>query len=76
MSFSPANFVKIAADSIGQLRRSDVWRVLNSCPSAHLQDMARFIRQNRPEYADEIDDCLWEIHDELMAECGAADPRA
>jgi hypothetical protein len=45
--FNPENFVKIAADNIGQLRRCDVDRVLSTVPPEHFQAMSDYIVENR-----------------------------
>jgi len=53
----------IAADSIEQLRKIDVYRVITSTPAIFRTDMAGRIKAARPDLAQEVD--------EVMAEAGA-----
>ena len=54
----PDFIFKIAADSIGQLRRSDVERVLDNCSDEELQPTAAWIVQQRPDLAARVQDEL------------------
>lgn len=62
--FDPANHITIAADSIEQLRRSDVYRVLQAAPQGRQQQVANFIRKHRPELSGEIHDAEIDIAEE------------
>lgn len=54
-------YIKMAADSIEKLRKSDVYRVLmESNGKAVRPKLANWIKVNRPDLADEVDDCLSE----------------
>jgi hypothetical protein len=52
----PDFIIKIAADSIAQLRRSDVERVLENCSDEELQPTAKWIVENRPDLAAKVED--------------------
>jgi len=52
--------IKIAADSIEQLRRCDVFRLLDTYADDR-QDMAEYIRHHRPDLAGEVTDCLMDL---------------
>ena len=58
--FNVEAFIKIAADSIEQLRKPDVYRLIESVPLAHLPALCRFIKENRQDLAEEVDDVLAE----------------
>ena len=55
----PDFIIKIAADSVAQLRRSDVERVFDTCTDEELQPTATYIMQHRPDLdakvAEELD---------------------
>lgn len=54
-------YIKVAADSIGALRRVDVYRVLvESNRIEHRAAIAAYIRAKRPDLVDEVDDVLAE----------------
>jgi hypothetical protein len=59
--FNPVHAIRIAADNIKSLRRSDVDRVLTQ-GSAHTTEekhhVAAYIKQHRPELSDEVDSVL------------------
>lgn len=46
-------FIKVAADSIGELRKVDVMRVLES-NSIRRRQLANYICQHRPDLANEV----------------------
>jgi hypothetical protein len=53
------NYIKLAADSISQLRRIDVWRVLNALAADNIDgvtraDLAAYIATSRPDLAPEV----------------------
>lgn len=58
--------IRIAADSIAQLRKVDVYRVLEMCSNA--QDVSEYIIENRPDLKDEVIGCLEEMEAEDAAE--------
>lgn len=60
--------IPISADSVEQLRKIDVYRVLDSCPrvSRHSpngtsKEVALYIVQNRPELRREVIGCMTEL---------------
>lgn len=59
-AFDPAGHVKIAADSIAKLRRSDVERVLTDGidQAEHQQAMADYVKTQRPDLADEVNELM------------------
>lgn len=62
-SYDPMMAVKLAADSIEQLRKCDVFRVLNSTMTGpNLRAVAAFITTHRPDLATEVVECLADIH--------------
>lgn len=66
-AINPENFIKIAADSVMQLRRIDVYRVLlEAYHCGALRLMADYILGNRPDLRDEVADC----QADLIAEMG------
>ena len=64
MPFDPAHAIKIAADSIAELRRPDVFRVLDAYGGAEREAVAAYIASNRPELVAEVDECLRELSGE------------
>lgn len=53
---SPDFIIKIAADSIDRLRRSDVERVLENCSDVELGPTAKWIVENRADLAVKVED--------------------
>lgn len=51
----PDYIIKIAADSVEKLRRSDIERVLENCSDEELQPTADYILAHRPDYASKIE---------------------
>ena len=58
---TPQSIIKIAADDVTELRKVDVFRVLENCDADELQRTAHFIKVNRPELVDEVGNCLTEL---------------
>lgn len=56
--FDPANHILIAADSIDELRRCDLYRVLYEAPEGQVMAVARYIKEHRPDLVEEVDDLL------------------
>jgi len=56
--------VKLSADSIEQLRKQDVYRVMDSLPDQHIQSMKSWIDEKRPELSDETAEALADLHSE------------
>lgn len=61
--WKPENHVKIAADDISKLRKQDVYRLMESATGDRRAKMADYIRQNRPELAEEVQDSLDDLGD-------------
>jgi hypothetical protein len=59
MQCSNEQAIKIAADSIQALRKQDVYRVLDWYP--HLDGLAQWIKEQRPDLADEVDTVVNEL---------------
>ena len=55
---NPDFIIKIAADSIAQLRRSDIERVFDTCTDEELQPLANYITANRPDLAGKVEEEL------------------
>jgi hypothetical protein len=66
-TFQPANFLKIAADDIGSLRKMDVDRLISSAKPENRVAMADYITANRPEFAQAVKKSM----DDAEAEAGA-----
>lgn len=59
--FDVEAFSKTVADAPEQIRRSDVFRLLDTCPREHLDRVADWIKAKRPEFASEVDECLADV---------------
>ena len=64
---TPETIILLAADSVAKLRSVDVFRVIDDCSDAERKPTARYIVENRPDLAGEIneiwnDEFLLEIH--------------
>lgn len=57
---SIAQFINVAADSVGTLRKIDVSRVMDEAPTQYRQELAAYIQYNRPDLAQEVSDVLEE----------------
>ena len=55
------NLIKIAADNVQTLRKSDVFRVLEQNDSDVRSELAAYISTNRPDLAEEVEDCMSEF---------------
>jgi hypothetical protein len=65
--FNPASAIQIVADDVSQLRRSDVFRLLDTYHEQR-HAIAAYLRQHRPDLAEEIADCLEELFDEEITD--------
>ncbi len=52
---NPNFIIKTAAESVTQLRRIDVERVLDNCTSEELQPTAAWITEQRPDLAAKVE---------------------
>jgi hypothetical protein len=52
---SPDFIIRIAADSVAQLRRSDIERVLGTCSDEELAPTANYLNANRPDLKSKIE---------------------
>ena len=66
--FTPSAAVQIVADSPAQLRRSDVFRLLDSFEDRERGQLARWLRKERHDLVDEIDDALEELECDELAD--------
>ena len=57
---APEQFIAVAADSIQQLRKADVARVLDEAPRAQRHRIASHIKLHRVDLSDEVDQVLSE----------------
>jgi hypothetical protein len=56
------SLISLASDNISQLRRLDVYRVLEAADNQYLMsEMAEYLEQNRPDLSFEINDCMMDI---------------
>jgi len=62
--FNPDAMVKIAADDISKLRRSDVYRVLSNTQPIHQRLMIKYINDNRPDLKGDVHDAMIDIEQE------------
>lgn len=53
--------IKIAAENVATLRKSDVYRVLEQNPSSIRAALASYIRDNRADLVSEVDECLEDL---------------
>ena len=58
ISGNPEKFIKVAADSVRELRKSDVDRVLTETPVQFQLEVARYIKDNRKDLVDEVDEVM------------------
>ena len=63
-SINVDGYIGVAANSIEKLRRQDVYRVLEECPKAHRAEVAKYIARKRPDFADEVYECMIELSPE------------
>ena len=66
--FNPSAAIAIVADSPAQVRRSDVFRLLDWYEGANRNTLARYLREQRPDLDAEITDVLDELADEELAD--------
>lgn len=59
--FNPTHMIRIAADTVQELRRCDVFRVLDWYADMR-HDFAEWIVTNRPDLADEVADVMAELN--------------
>lgn len=50
--------IKIAANSISELRKSDVFRVLEQNGADNRQELASYISEMRPDLAEEVSEIM------------------
>lgn len=55
------NAIKIAADSVKALRKSDVYRVLEQNPEQIRSDIAAYIILNRADLEDEVNESMEDL---------------
>lgn len=68
----PEFILKIAADSVAQLRRADVERIFDNCSDEELPITARYIATHRPDLAAKVEQEV----DYQLEERGAAERTA
>lgn len=52
---TPDFIIKIAADSVKQLRRSDVERIFDTCTDEEMEPTAKYITAARPDLAAKVE---------------------
>lgn len=67
ISGNPEKFIKVAADSVRELRSVDVDRVLTETPVQFRAEVASYIRDQRKDLADEVDEVMAEIQPKAAA---------
>ena len=60
--FDPEHAIKIAADSLAQLRKIDVERVIEWAADETRQELADYIIAGRPDLADEVYEVMELVH--------------
>lgn len=61
ISGNPEKFIKVAADSVRELRSVDVDRVLTETPVQFRAEVAGYIKDRRKDLADEVDDVMADL---------------
>jgi hypothetical protein len=61
--FNPENHIKLAADDITKLRKSDVFRLFEECGSGNRNELARYIANRRDDLIIEVTSSLAELED-------------
>lgn len=61
ISGNPEKFIKVAADSVRELRSVDVDRVLTETPVQFRSEVAGYIKDRRKDLADEVDDVMADL---------------
>lgn len=61
LEFSPAQHIQIAANGIEQLRETDVFRVLDECDAKNRPALIAYIKRQRVDLLQEVDECMEEI---------------
>ena len=61
ISGDPEKFIKVAADSVRELRSVDVDRVLTETPVQFRAEVAGYIKDRRQDLADEVDDVMADL---------------
>lgn len=56
----PALAIKISADSIEELRKVDVYRVLSTYEDAKME-IGQYIKENRADLAEEVESVIHEL---------------
>lgn len=56
-----AKYITIAADSVEEIRRCDVFRVLEWCPAGERAELAGWITGERPDLAGEVAECMADL---------------
>lgn len=67
ISGNPEKFIKVTADSVRELRSVDVDRVLTETPVQFRAEVASYIRDQRKDLADEVDDVMADIQPKAAA---------
>lgn len=66
--FNPALAIQVSADSIEELRRCDVFRVLEWSGAEFREVVAEYIRAHRPDLTGEVGEVLAELSGEVVAD--------
>jgi hypothetical protein len=61
MTFNPETYSKIVADSPRQIRRCDVFRLLDSLPENDRNSMCYWLAETRPDLSEEVGECMKDI---------------
>ena len=59
--FNPTNFSLLVADSPEQIRKCDVYRLLEAAPIRHLSTLVSWLAWCRDDLTNEVEDCLQDI---------------
>ena len=61
LDFPCSAFIKIVADTPAQIRRCDVYRLLNTVPIRHRSTLIDYLAFERPDLGTEVEECLQDI---------------
>lgn len=53
--------IKLVADSISEVRKCDVYRLLETAEEKDLLYVVNYIKAHRPDLVNEVDECLKEL---------------
>ena len=55
--------IQLVADSISEVRKCDVYRLIETADDSTLMFVVDYIKEHRPDLVDEVDACLGELNE-------------